>query len=104
MTGKGYEYRRDLFLGLCDITGAPRPAILRPSLPGDPCDTTDGEGGGEVRLNVEAAGDCEPDWHAAHVFGHWLADLHSGNGYAASDTVADVIAELALAFRKGEGK
>jgi hypothetical protein len=101
---KGFEYRRDLFLELCDITNSPRPAILRPSLPDDPCDTTDGDLGGEVRLNVMAAGDCEPEWHTAHVFGHWLADLHSGNEYAKSDTVADVMARLVLAFRKEERK
>lgn len=96
---KGFEYRKDFFLALCDKVGAPRPALIRPSLPEDPCDVTDGDGGGEVRLNVGAAGDCEPEWHAAHVFGHWLADLHSGNGYARSDEVADAIGEMALAFK-----
>lgn len=100
--GKGFEYRHNLFLELCHITGTPRPEVLRQSFPGDPCDITDGDLGGEVRLNVEAARDSDPDWHVAHVFGHWLADLHSGNNYAKSDTVADVIAELVLAFRKGE--
>jgi hypothetical protein len=93
---KGFEYRKEFFLRLCDLAGAPRPEILRPSLPGDPCDTTNGDGGGEVRFNIEAAGDCEPEWHAAHVFGHWLADLHSGNGHAKSDEAADAIAELAM--------
>lgn len=96
---KGFEYRRDFLLSLCDKVGAPRPALVRPSLPEDPCDVTDGDGGGEVRLNVGAAGECEPEWHAAHVFGHWLADLHGGNGHARSDEVADVIGEMALAFR-----
>lgn len=98
---KGFEYRKDFFLKLCDLTGAPRPSILRPALPCDPCDVTDGDGDGEVRLNVEAAGECEPEWHAAHVFGHWLADLHSGNGYARSDEVADAVAELVMLALKG---
>lgn len=71
---KGFEYRRDFFLSLCDKTGVPRPALIRPSFPGDPCDMTDGDGGGEVRLNVKAAGECDPERHAAHVFGHWLAE------------------------------
>lgn len=94
---KGFEYRRDFFLSLCDKVGVKRPALIRPSFPEDPCDMTDAGNGGEVRLNVEAAGDCKPEWHAAHVFGHWLADLHSDNDR--SDEVADMIGEMALAFK-----
>jgi hypothetical protein len=94
--GFGFEYRKDLFLKFCDLTGASRPAVIRPALPDDPCDVTNGDGDGEVRLNVEAARECEPEWHVAHVFGHWLADLHNSNKYAKSDEVADVIGKMAL--------
>jgi hypothetical protein len=100
MKDKGFEYRRDLFFELCDLTGAPRPDVLCESLPDDPCDFTDTSGKGEVRLNVEAAGDCDPDWHVAHVFGHWLSDVED----AKSDMVADIIAKLVLAFRDQKEK
>ncbi len=32
----------------------------------------------------------------AHVFGHWLADLHQGGSADASDAVADVIGSLVV--------
>lgn len=104
MKNKGFEYRRDLFFELCDLTGVPRPTILCESLPNDPCDFTDASGKGEVRLNVEAAGDCDPNWHVAHVFGHWLFDWLFEIEDVKSDMVADIIAKLVLSFRDQKGK
>lgn len=88
----GFEYRKRLFLSLCDKVGAPRPITIRPSLPEDLCDTTD-INMMEVRLNISAA-ICDPEQHVAHVFGHWLADLHTDD--VRSDEVADIIGNMVL--------
>jgi len=92
---KGFEYRKRLFLSLCDKVGAPCPITIRPSLLGEPCDTTD-IGMMEVRFNLTAAANCDPEWHVAHVFGHWLADLHMDE--SKSDMVADIIGSITLGY------
>jgi len=66
--------------------------IIRAALPTDPCDVTSAE---QIRINVKAAKGCDPDYHARHVFGHYLADLHAERPEL-SDQVADAIARLAL--------
>lgn len=101
---QGLEERKARFLELCDLTGAPVPKVIRRALADDPCDFTSGEHGGEVRFNIRAANDAgvHPDWHVAHVFGHWLADCHQGAKQAQADTVANVIGRMvaALHWRK----
>jgi hypothetical protein len=81
------------FVWLCQEYGMPVPRV-EPSLETDPCDFTSAE---EVRLNVVAAGDIDMNYHARHVFGHYLCDLHcsepNGNQDWA-DPVADLIAKL----------
>lgn len=101
------DHRRSLdvrvrFALLVRDSGLPPPTI-DPQLPGDLCDSTDAH---EVRLNVESCNGCAdhtPAWHAAHVFGHWLCDLHGAESYeqptrpgfeGVSDMVADYIANL----------
>jgi hypothetical protein len=54
-----------------------------------------------VRLNVKAAGEIDPEYHARHVFGHYIAGLHEAadNGepgveLSLCDQIADVIADI----------
>jgi len=76
----------DTFRNLCKRYDMPVPNI-KPHLPTDPCDYTAPE---EVRFNIPAAGDIESDYHARHVFGHFLANLEQTDEN--SDKVADLIA------------
>jgi hypothetical protein len=88
-----YAKTRDIFAGLCQRTGLPVPTISM-SEPGDICDFTSHEA---VRLNLSDAANWEPEEHAAHVFGHYICDLHQwGNetDHPISDEVADVIAKM----------
>jgi hypothetical protein len=88
-----YLRTKGLFIMLCNRTGVPVPSI-RTSRSEDPCDFTSHNA---VRLNVQAAADLTPERHAAHVFGHYLCDLHEwGNreNQPICDEVADVIADL----------
>jgi len=66
--------------------------IIRAALPTDPCDVTSAE---QIRINVKATKGYDPDYHARHVFGHFLADLHAERPDL-SDEVADAIALLTL--------
>ena len=54
----------------------------------DLCDVTDYQ---EIRIKVGQVSDSL--YHARHVFGHWIADLH-GLSDIMADKVADTIAEL----------
>lgn len=97
-----YSDIRVKFAQLVKASGLPAPTIS-PHLPDDPCDVTDAH---EVRLNAESCNGCAdhtPAWHAAHVFGHWLCDLHGAESYeqptrpgfeGVSDLVADYVADL----------
>ena len=85
----GYKARVKLFKELCVKYYVPVPEIGK-SLVSDPCDYTAHD---EVRLNIGAAPGVEPAWHVAHVFGHYLADLHTYSDEAA-DLVADAIAHM----------
>ena len=92
-----FETVSQIFKNLCSTHGVPEPLTL-PSLDTDPCDFTSPQ---EVRLNVQAAGDIDPDYHAGHVFGHYLCGLHEAadNGEtniepALCDHAADVVAAL----------
>lgn len=87
-----FDVVAEKFEALCRQYAMPVPRVV-PSLATDPCDFTSAE---EVRLNVEAAGEIDADYHARHVFGHYLCDLHcsepSGNQDWA-DPIADLIAQ-----------
>ncbi len=81
-------------------SGLPEPKISQ-ALLSDPCDVTDAN---HVRLNPRSCNSCkdhDPAWHARHVFGHWLCDLHGSESYETptrpgfegiSDAVADYLA------------
>ena len=93
--------RKMEFKLLCQEHRLPVPQIL-PSLATDPCDYTDHE---EVRLNIEAAGDIDPGYHVAHVWGHYLCCLHAwaddvDGGAEVTDMVADTIAGLVESARE----
>jgi len=95
----GFTFRNLLFKALCIDHNVPVPKI-DPSLLSDLCDYTSHK---EVRLNLEAAGDIDPSWHVAHVFGHYLCCLHAEadereGGAEMTDQVADVIARLMIAY------
>lgn len=82
-----FSARKATFEALCRRFDLSAPKI-RQALPTDPCDYTSMR---EVRLNLQAAKGCTPDYHVRHVFGHWLCNLGEG---AESDKVADLIAAL----------
>jgi len=82
-----------VFEGLCRQFRLPVPRI-RPALPTDPGDFTSAE---EVRLNVAAHGGTDFVYHARHVFGHYVCDLHAADpdrsrGWA--DKAASLITDL----------
>ena len=90
---KTFLKTKDLFVKLCDRTKLPAPDIGLPK-PEDPCDFTSHE---EVRFNIPEARNITPERHAAHVFGHYLCNLHEWadqEGYPLCDQIADVIADL----------
>jgi len=92
-TSELYLKTKGFFVHLCNITGMPVPRIREPEAP-DTCDFTSHE---EVRLNVVGAYNVTPERHAAHVFGHYLCDLHEwGNkeDHPICDEIADAIADL----------
>jgi len=66
---------------------------LKNSLPSDPYEFTTST---EIHLNIKEAAKTgtPPEWYAAHVFGHWLVDVHAKDTY--TEIVADIIAEMTL--------
>ena len=89
-----FEQVRDIFVALCERFEIPKPPMIQEAFPEDPCDFTNAY---EVRLNVKAAGETSPYYHARHVFGHYICDLHEWanmNGLPECDLVADAIAEM----------
>ena len=84
---KNYEVIKKEIERLCDQYGFECPEIKK-AYDTDPCDVTDFF---EIRINVFQ--DVDDYFHARHVFGHWIADLHSFDDIRA-DKVADVIAQL----------
>ena len=84
---------RGIFLDLCREFNLTAPSV-KEALESDPCDFTDAT---EVRLNIEAAGDIDPKYHARHVFGHYLADLHGhldSEGDAETQPYAEIVADI----------
>ena len=75
---------------LCHIYKLPIP-IIQASKSTDACDFTSST---EIRLNVAKAGEINPDNYAAHVFAHYICDLHCGQSDKYADHVADVIVDL----------
>jgi len=97
-----YERVEGFVAALCcgaKMVGIPMPRI-GPALPTDTCDVTDAE---EIRINCDAA-EGDAAFHAFHVFGHWLCNVHAESykeptrpGFeGVGDMVADYIAELIL--------
>ena len=72
---------------LCDLHNVPVPDISLYEKD-DRCDTTDYE-----YIRIKPVDDLCNDYHAKHVFGHYICGLHELND-AMSDRIADVIAEL----------
>ena len=79
---------------LCLNNNFPVPNIL-PSLKTDPCDFTSTT---EIRLNIEQAGNIDPDYYAKHVFSHYLCNLEQTE---ISDKVADFIATYVDIYPEG---
>jgi len=84
-----YETVKSKFKYLFELYDLPEPKVIRKALKTDPCDVTDPPN--EVRINTQ---DCDEDYQARHLFGHYLADLHLIDDQ--SDVVADIIAEMIL--------
>jgi len=85
-----YQNVRDIFLELCEHYSFDPPDVIK-AFPSDPCDYTSIT---EVRINVEAAKGLDERQHAAHVFGHWLCELHAEGTDEIANRVADVIADV----------
>ena len=74
---------------LCKKYDLPVPVISH-SLPEDPCDYTDSEQIKSIRLFVKGQLDSSYEYHARHVFGHYLCGLEQTE---ISDKVVDIIIE-----------
>jgi hypothetical protein len=80
---------------LIEGSGLPMPKIVE-AYSEDICDVTEA---GEIRVKSQK---CDPGYHAAHVFGHWVCDLHTFHEEGAHedhricDRIADIIAEGAF--------
>ena len=83
-----YQKVKTEFERLFEVYKIPKPTIIRKALPTDPCDYTAPPN--EVRINNL---ECEEIYQARHLFGHYLADLHSIDDEK-SDLVADTIADM----------
>jgi len=83
-----YQKVKTEFERLFEVYKIPKPTIIRKALPTDPCDVTNPQS--EVRINDQ---DCDDIYQARHLFGHYLADLHSIDDEK-SDLVADTIADM----------
>lgn len=56
-----------------------------------------------IYIKIKPVKHLDDAYHAAHIFGHWLCDMHAmANTYvpALCDVVADVIAGLVISARK----
>lgn len=69
---------------LCETYKIPAPKISK-ALPNDPCDFT---GYNEIRIKTVPR--IDKWYHAKHVFGHYLADMHD----IYPDIVADIISKM----------
>ena len=58
----------------------------------DPCDWTSPE---EIRIKV---GNEPSIFHALHVFGHWVADLHTDKRYC--DDIATVLGQMVSTLKQ----
>ena len=72
---------------LCKLYGLDTPVIKLARIT-DKCDVTKFA---EIRINLNQ--EVKDMYHARHVFGHWIGDLHSINPDTA-DKVADIIAQM----------
>ena len=79
---------KSIFIELCKKHGFPVPTI-KEAYESDPCDFTSPE---EVRINIIAAKGIDAEFHAKHVFGHYVANLEQVDKW--SDRVANFIAEV----------
>ena len=82
-----YETVKSKFKSLFELYDLPEPRTIRKAFTTDPCDVTDPPY--EVRINTQ---ECDEDYQARHLFGHYLADLHLIDDQ--SDVVADIIADM----------
>ena len=83
-----YRKVKTEFERLFEVYNIPKPKVIREALPTDPCDYTAPPN--EVRINNL---ECEEIYQARHLFGHYLADLHTIDDEQ-SDVVADIIAKM----------
>ena len=88
-----YETVKSKFKSLFELYDLPEPRTIRKAFTTDPCDVTDPPY--EVRINTQ---ECDEDYQARHLFGHYLADLHLIDEQ--SDVVADIIADMILESKR----
>ena len=88
-----YETVKSKFKYLFELYDLPEPRTIRKAFTTDPCDVTDPPY--EVRINTQ---ECDEDYQARHLFGHYLADLHLIDEQ--SDVVADIIADMILESKR----
>ena len=80
---------------LFEVWGIPRPILIQRSLPTDPCDVTDPP----TEIRIDESQDCDDDYHARHLFGHYIADLHGINDEY-SELIADTISNMIIRGKK----
>jgi hypothetical protein len=82
-----YQELKQKFLKLCEIYNLPKPKISK-ATKDDICDFTCYD-----KVRIKPVG-CDIKYHASHVFGHWLCDLHLDSDSELQDKVADLISDL----------
>ena len=77
---------------LFDKWDIPKPNLIRKSFSSDICDVTNPP----IEIRIDASQECSDDYHATHLFGHYIADLHGINNGAYSELIADTISDMIL--------
>jgi len=76
---------------LFDDWNIPKPSIIRKSLTTDLCDVTDPP----TEIRIDESQESDDDYHARHLFGHYIADLHGINDEY-SELIADTISNMII--------
>ncbi len=82
-----YEQIKEEILRLCDIFNIPKPIINKNRIE-DICDVTN-----PPFIRIKVVKDILFDYHARHVLGHYIADLHLIDADCTADLIANILKE-----------
>ena len=73
----------------------PVPILIQRSFSTDACDVTDPP----TEIRIDELQDCDDDYHARHLFGHYIADFDGINDEY-SELIADTISNMIIRGKK----